>query len=84
MSDQVIVTLCYDQKETDYALPAKTQLRELYPRLLAVLIDGKSDTFQRASGVCLQREDGYLTDLNATLLDYGVKNGARLTVSMEG
>lgn len=83
MSDQVIVTLCFDQTEKDFALPAKIPLKELYPRLLAVL-GNVDETYRQAAGICLRRADGFLIDPDATLLDYGVKNGARLTVSMEG
>lgn len=84
MNDQVLVTLCFGQTERDYALPLSTPLAELYPRLLSVLQKSDSDVFEKASGICLQREDGYLTDKNAALLDYGVKNGSRLTVCVEG
>lgn len=84
MNDQVLVTLCFGQTERDYALPLSTPLAELYPRLLAVLQNSDSNMFRRATAICLQREDGYLADKNAALLDYGVKNGSRLTVCVEG
>lgn len=84
MKGQVLITLCFDQVERDYALPSNIPLSELYPRLLAVLQNSDSEVFQGATAICLQREDGYLIDKNATLLDYGVKNGIRLTVCVEG
>ena len=84
MSDQVIVTLCFGQTEQDYALPSKTRLGELYPRLLNVLKQTEPEVFLHANSICLQREDGFLLDLNAALLDYGVKNGTRLIVSKGG
>lgn len=84
MNDQVLVTLCIGQTERDYALPSSTPLAELYPRLLAVLQKSDSDVFERAIGICFRRDDGYLTDKKAALLDYGVKNGSRLTVCVEG
>lgn len=84
MSDQVLVTLCFGQTEQDYALPLKIRLGELYPRLLNVLKQTDPDVFLQTNSICLQRKDGFLLDQNATLLDYGVKNGARLTVSKEG
>lgn len=84
MNDQVLVTLCFGQTERDYALPISTPLAELYPRLLAVLQKSDSDVFERATGICFRRDDGYLTDKNAALIDYGVKNGSRLTVCVEG
>jgi len=84
MSDQVLVTLCFGQTEQDYALPSKIRLGELYPRLLSVLKEADAETFRQVSSICLQREDGFLLDSNATLLDYGVKNGSRLAVSKEG
>ena len=84
MSEQVLVTLHLDRAERDYALPCRVPLGELYPRLLTVLQASDADTFRRANAICLQREDGFLLDPNATLLDYGVKDGDRLTVSKEG
>lgn len=84
MSDQVIVTLYFGQTEQDYALPSKTRLGELYPRLLNVLKQSEPDGFLQINSICLQRKDGLLLDPDATLLDYGVKNGTRLIVSKEG
>ena len=84
MSDQVIVTLCFGQTEQDYALPSNTKLGELYPRLLNVLKQTEPEVFLHANSICLLREDGVLLDLNAALLNYGVKNGDRLLVSKEG
>ena len=84
MSDQVVVTLRFDKTERDYALPAGVMLGELYPRLLTVLQNSDPDAFRTVDRICFCRKDGYLLDPRATLLDYDVHNGARLTVSMEG
>ena len=84
MNDQVIVTLQIGKAEQDYALPSNTRLGELYPRLLIVLKEAEAETFRHVNSICFQREDGFLLDSNATLLDYGVKNGSCLTVRVEG
>lgn len=84
MSEQVLVTLFFGQTEQDYSLPSKIRLGELYPRLLNVLKKTEAEAFRRTNRICLQREDGFLLDSNATLSDYGVKNGSRLSVSKEG
>lgn len=84
MSDQVVVTLKIGNVNRDYALPLNVKMGELCPRLLAVLHSSDPDIMRQVSWICLQREDGFLTDESATLADYGVRDGAILTVSMEG
>ena len=84
MSNQAVVTLAIGNAKRDYALPLNVKMGELCPRLLAVLRGSEPDIMRQVNWICLQREDGFLTDENATLADYGVRDGAILTVSMEG
>ena len=83
MDDTVIVSICSDKKEKDFELPSKITLRDLYPRLLAVLKKNSQINFDKTKTIVLRSEDGYLCDLDATLQQYGVATGAKLELIRE-
>ena len=75
---EVVVTLQSDNFNRDFLLPANVKLKELYPRLLKALQNASSTRFAEWKGVMLETADGALTDMEATLADYGICTGKYL------
>ena len=81
MSEVVTVTLQTKQGFClDFDLPATIPLSKLYPRLLAVLQQTGNACFSGWNQLFLQTHEGVLSDLDATLYDYGICRGQYLTI----
>ena len=83
MDDRVVVTLHCKGCDEDYELPCNVPLSELYPRLLSALQKHAYSDFCSYKGIILELNNRGLTDLSATLMDYGICDGSVLSVAKE-
>ena len=81
--ETVVVTIACEKKERDYELPCLVRLKELYPRILAVMREDNPGAFDGTRAIVFRRTDGFLCDPEATLADYGVQTGAKLELIRE-
>ena len=80
MAQTVTVTLRSERICKDFVLPADVPLRELCPRVLAVLQKYDS-SLPDDYDLVLEREKGGMLNLDATLAQYGVVDGMYLDIA---
>ncbi len=81
MNDSAIVTLCFGEEVLgDYLIPIDITVEELNRRLLPVLVNDHRKRFSGWNSLILSHDNYMLSDVNATLSDYGINTGCILRV----